>query len=80
MGMASRLSSMTRRMPARSDSLRRSLISVIFFVLTRSTMSSMSVARLTWYGSSVTTIALLLPLSCSVCALARTRTRPRPVR
>jgi hypothetical protein len=43
-------------------------------------MLSMSEARLTWYGSSVTTIAERLPLSCSVCALARTRTRPRPVR
>ena len=62
-GMASRLSSMTSRMPERSDSLRRSLISVIFLVLTRSTMLSISEARLTWYGSSVTTMALLLPLS-----------------
>ena len=80
MGMASRLSSMTRRMPERSDSLRRSLISVIFLVLTRSTMLSMSEARFTWYGSSVTMIALRLPFSDSVCALARTRMRPRPVR
>ena len=33
LGMASRLSSMTSRMPVRSDSSRRSVISAIFFVL-----------------------------------------------
>ena len=48
MAMASRLSSMTRRMPERSDSLRRSEISEIFFDFTSSTMFSMRAARLTW--------------------------------
>ncbi len=43
-------------------------------------MFSMRAARLTWYGISVTTIAVRLPLICSVWALARTRMRPRPVR
>ncbi len=35
---------------------------------------------LTWYGISVTTIWVRLPFICSVCALACTRTEPRPVR
>ena len=42
-------------------------------------MSAPSPPFLTMKGSSVTTIASLPWVSGSVCARARTRTRPRPV-
>ena len=82
MGFASRLSSITSRMPLRSEWSWTSEISVSFFSLTRSTiflMTPLSPPFLTMNGSSVTTIASRLPRICSKCAVARTRTRPRPV-
>ncbi len=48
LGMASRLSSITMRMPDRSDSSRRSEISGMCFSRTRSAIFSMSCALLTW--------------------------------
>ena len=48
LGMASRFSSMTTRMPERSDSSRRSEISEIFFSRTSSAIFSMSWALFTW--------------------------------
>ena len=55
-GWASRFSSMTMRMPERSDSSRRSLMPSILPSLTSSAIFSIRVALFTWYGSSVTMI------------------------
>ena len=80
--MTPRLSSITTRMPLRSDSSRRSEISVIFFSWTSSAILRMrppSPPFFTMKGSSVTMIASLPCPMSSVWARARTRTRPRPV-
>ncbi len=50
-GMQLFLSSMTTRMPLRSDSSRRSLISVSFFSRTRSAILVTSLDLFTWYGN-----------------------------
>ena len=79
-GMASRFSSITTRMPSRSDSSRRSEIPSSFLSRTSSAICSTSRALLTWYGSSVTTICDLLPFSfSSMAARARMTILPRPV-
>ena len=54
--VALRASSITMRIPWRSDSSRRSEMPSMRLLRTMSAMRSMSVALLTWYGSSVTTI------------------------
>ena len=46
--------------------------------LTRSAIFSSRLALLTWYGSSVTTIAVRSPLTSSNATWARMTTRPRP--
>ena len=78
---ASRLSSITMRMPSRSLSSRRSLMPSMRFSLTSSTIFLSSSALLTWYGSSVMTICSrsFLPAIGSMVARARIRMRPRPV-
>ena len=79
-GMASRLSSITTRMPSRSDSSRRSLMPSSFLSRTSSAICSTSRALFTWYGSSVTTICDLFPFSfSSIAARARMTILPRPV-
>jgi hypothetical protein len=81
-GIASRLSSITSRMPLRSDSSRRSVMSGTFFSWTRSAIfwiSPPSPPFFTAKGSSVTMIASLPWPIGSICARACTRTRPRPV-
>ena len=80
-GIASRLSSITMRMPSRSDSSRRSLMPSSFLSRTSSAMSLDRASRLlTWYGSSVTTICDLFDDSfSSITARARMTMRPRPV-
>src|SRR5438105_4632497 len=55
-GTASRLSSITMRMPSRSDSSRRSLMPSIFLSRARSAMFFTRFDLLTMYGISVTTI------------------------
>ena len=80
-GSPPRFSSITTRIPARSDSSRRSEMPVIFFSRTRSAilvMSPPSPPFLTWNGSSETMTASLPPRSGSMWARARTRTLPRP--
>src|SRR5436305_401042 len=56
---------MTTRIPSLSDSSRSALIPSSFPSFTSSAMSVMSLALLTWYGSSVTTIWDLLEDSFS---------------
>ena len=77
-GFASLLSSITILIPSLSDSSLKSDIPVIFLSLTRSAIYSISLALLTWYGSSVT-IILCLPFSSSISALALTTILPFPV-
>ena len=81
-GTSPRLSSMTIRMPDRSDSSRKSAIPSIVFSRASSAIFSSSRALLIWYGISVTTIASLsLFLSdVSISVLARITIEPRPVR
>ncbi len=80
-GSPPRLSSITSRMPDRSDSSRRSEIPVIFFSRTRSAIlviSPPSPPFFTWKGSSETMIDSRPPLSGSMWARARTLTDARP--
>ncbi len=82
---ASRRSSITIRIPSRSDSSRRSAMPSIFLSRTAWAIFSISVDLLTWYGISVTTSACRsMPsprrLMVSSCIRARITTRPRPVR
>ena len=80
LGFTSLRSSITIRMPSRSDSSRRSVIPSILLSLCSSAIFSISLALLTRYGSSVTTIRFF-PLSIgSISVTARTRILPRPVR
>ncbi len=78
---ASRLSSITTRMPSRSDSSRMSLMPSMRLSRTRSAISSISCALFTWYGSSRMMItSRSLRVGCgSMSARPRTRRRPRPV-
>ncbi len=73
------LSSMTTRMPLRSDSSRRSEISTSFFSRTRSAILVTSLDLFTWYGISLMMIRVRPVDVCSMCAFPRTRTEPRPV-
>ena len=50
----------------------------IFLSLTRSAIFSSSEALFTWYGSSVTMIAIRSPRTSSNATWARITTRPRP--
>ena len=80
-GSASFLTSITARMPMRSDSSRMSWMPEnrpFFSSLTRRIFSSMA-ALLTWYGTSSTTISLRPALPSSMCTFARTFSLPRPV-
>ncbi len=78
--MASRLSSMTSRIPSRSDSSRTAEMPSSRLSTTRSAIDLARVALLTWYGSSVTTIAALpLDSFSSIWARARITILPRPV-
>ena len=79
-GTESFLSSITIRIPLRSDSSRRSETPSIFLSRTASAMRSMSFDLLTWYGISVTIIACRPGRTSSSNILARITTRPRPVR
>ncbi len=79
-GTSPRFSSITIRMPSRSDSSRRSEMPSIVFSRTSSAMFSSSRFLLTWYGISVTTIEILSPFfDSSVVAFARSVIEPRPV-
>ena len=77
-GFASRLISTKMRMPSRSDSSRRSAIPSMRLSFTRSAIFSSRVALFTWYGSSVTMIAVRSPRTSSNATWARMTTRPRP--
>ena len=82
LGMWSRLSSITTRMPRLSERSLMSEISVSFLSCTRSAIFWIrppSPPFLTIHGSSVTMIASLPWETGSMCARACTRTRPRPV-
>ncbi len=79
LGLTSRRSSMTMRMPSRSDSSRSAVMPSTCFSRCSSAIFSISGALLTMYGISVTTIRCLPPCMCSIWALARMRSRPRPV-
>ena len=71
-GISPRFSSMTMRMPSRSDSSRRSEMPSIVLSRTRSAIFSISRALLTWYGISDTTIEVLSPFfDCSSSCRAR---------
>ena len=61
LGTSPRFSSITIRMPSRSDSSRRSEMPSIVFSRTRSAIFSIRRFLLTWYGISVTTIDGLSP-------------------
>ncbi len=79
-GTASRFSSITTRIPSRSDSSRRSLMPSSFLSRARWAISSTSRALLTMYGISVTTICERpVDSFSSTWARARTIMRPRPV-
>ena len=78
LGFASFFSSITILIPSLSDSSLKSDIPTIFLSLTKSAIFSISLALLTWYGISVTTI-LCLPFSSSISVLALTITLPLPV-
>ena len=78
LGLASLLSSITILIPSLSDSSLKSDIPVIFLSFTKSAIFSISLALLTWYGISVTTI-LFLPFSSSISAFALTTIFPFPV-
>ena len=77
-GTASRLHTYTMRIPLRSDSSRMSAIPSSFFSSTKSAVFLIISALFTWYGISVT-IMQSRPLTSSMCALARSTMRPRPV-
>ena len=79
LGFASFLSSITMRMPSRSDSSRRSLMPVIRPWRTRSAIFSSRFALLTWNGISVATRLMRPARPSSTCTRARTLMRPRPV-
>ena len=73
-------SSMTMRIPRRSDSSRISVMPSSRLFLTRAAIFSINPALLTWYGSSVTTICIRLPRFIgSISATARITIPPRPV-
>ena len=79
-GLTSRRSSIQIRIPSRLVSSRISVSPSTFLSLCNSAIFSISLALLTIYGSSVTTI-LFLPLSIgSISVTARTLIFPRPVR
>ena len=80
LAFTSRRSSMTMRIPWRSDSSRRSVIPSTRFSFTSSAIFSISLALFTRYGSSVTTMRLLPFGRVSMSDTARTRILPRPVR
>ena len=78
---APRFTSITSRMPERSDSSRRSEIPSSFFSRTRSAIFVIrppSPPFFTMNGSSETMIDSRPPRIGSMCALARTRIEPRP--
>ena len=78
--MASRLSSMTTRMPSRSDSSRRSEMPSMRLSRTSSAIFSSRRALFVMYGTSVTTICCFSLFFCvSMTARARTWMMPRPV-
>mmetsp|Transcript_12547 Transcript_12547/g.28634 ORF Transcript_12547/g.28634 Transcript_12547/m.28634 type:complete len:244 (-) Transcript_12547:989-1720(-) len=80
--IASRLSSITTRIPFLSLSSRRSAMPSSFFSLTRDAIRSSSAPLLTWYGSSVTMIAFLFvffPETCSRCMTDLMTIPPLPV-
>ncbi len=79
-GTASRLSSMTIRIPSRSDSSRRSRMSVSFLSRTSCAICSIRRDLFTMKGISVTTIRSVFASTCSISARARITMRPRPVR
>ncbi len=79
-GFASFLSSMTMRMPSRSDSSRRSEMPATFPSRTRSAIFSSSDVLLTWNGISVTTRLIRPALPSSTCTLERIFMLPRPFR
>ena len=78
-GTASRLSSTTNRVPLRSLSSRRSATPLIFLSRTSSAIFSMIRSRDTWYGTSVTTMAVRPLRTSSTSVTARIFTEPRPV-
>src|SRR6266545_3972841 len=78
-GLALRLSSITRRIPWRFDSSRRSAMSFSLPPRTSSAIFSASRALFTWYGSSVTTIRCRPCVVSSIWVAARTLIEPRPV-
>ena len=75
----SRFTSITKRIPRRSDSSRMSEISVIFLSRTKPTIVSINEVLFTWYGISVTIMASRPPLRSSISVRACTFTLPRPV-
>ena len=78
-GISPRRSSITILIPSRSDSSRISVIPSTTLPRTSSAIFSISLALLSWYGISVTTIALLSLLSAvSICVRARSVIEPRP--
>ncbi len=78
--IASRLSSITIRMPCRSDSSRMSLMPSIFFSRTSSAICSISRALFTWYGISVTMmLSRSVFFATSISVRARIVICPRPV-
>ncbi len=80
-GSPPRFSSITSRIPERSDSSRKSEIPLIFFSRTSSAIlviRPLSPPFLTMNGSSETITASLPPRSGSMWTRARTRTLPRP--
>ena len=79
-GFTSFLSSMTIRMPSRFDSSRRSVIPSTRLSRTKSAIFSMSLALLTRYGSSETTMRCFPFCIGSILVTARTRIFPLPVR
>ena len=75
--IASRLSSITTRIPSRSDSSRIVETPSMSLSFTRLAIFSIRRALFTWYGSSSITIISFFAL-CSICVLARTLMRPLP--
>ena len=83
-GFASLFSSITILIPSLSDSSRKSEIPLILSSLTSSAIFLINSALFTWYGISVTTIALLPwrpppPWSSSIDETARILIEPLPV-
>ena len=76
---ASRFSSITTRMPERSDSSRMSEIPSMRFSRTSSAIFSIIVALFTWYGISWMISASRPERTSSVVTRPRISTEPRPV-